>query len=161
MMFLRWALCLIVHIVAIVARYPLAPIAAVFFTTNDKRHLLFPFRWLGTIDNDLSGDDGWKSEHITGDPLSAWNRIKWLWRNGGNALNYGLLGVSHDGWFDIKWFMLQDGEDYWQRPDGAWQYRARVPIFGRVWTPYIGWGLFSQVNGRCKFTATILRFNNP
>jgi len=161
MMFLRWFCCLLVHIVAIVARYPLAPIAVIFFTTNDKRELIFPFRWLGTIDNDLSGDAGWRTEHITGDPLSTWNRIKWLWRNGGNSLNFGLLGVEYDAWFSLKNCRKENQDGFIKRGDGAWQYRARVSVFGRVWTPYIGWGLFGPVNGRCKFTATVLRFNKP
>jgi hypothetical protein len=158
-MYFKWFLFLIAHAAVVVARYPLSPIAVIFFTTNDKRELLAPFHWLGTLDNDLSGDDGWKNEHITGDPLSTWNRIKWLWRNGGNALNYTALGVPYDKWYALTNWIIQDTRNFWKRPDGAWQLRARVPVFGRVWTPYIGWGLFGPVDQRCKFTCTILRFN--
>lgn len=156
---MKWFLFLPTHILIVLARYPLAPFAVVFFTTNDRRELLFPFRWLGTLDNDLSGDSGWKSEHITGDPLSTWNRTKWLWRNGGNVLNYTLLGAPYDKWFALNNWMIQDTKRFWVREDGAWQFRARISVFGRVWTPFIGWGLFGPVNDRCKFTCTILRFN--
>jgi len=129
-----------------------------FFTTQDKRYLHFPFAWLETIDNDLSGDQGWK-DSLKGDPLSFWNRVKWLWRNGGNWCNYYLLGVPNDARFVVEHQWEQDSKNFWQRPDGAWQYRAAKKTPLGTWTPYIGWGLFGQVEERCKFTFTFLRFN--
>ena len=41
------------------AAYLLAPFAVWLFSTDDKRHLTH-LRWLETIDNDLTGDPGWK-----------------------------------------------------------------------------------------------------
>jgi hypothetical protein len=34
----------------------------------------------------------------------------------------------------------------------------KVPLLKTYWNPYIGWSLFGNVNGRCKFTFTVLRF---
>lgn len=156
---LQWLLYLPLHLLVIAARYPLAPIAVVFFTTNDKRHLLFPFTWLGTIDNDLSGDNGWRTEHIKpgSDPLSTWNRIGWLWRNGGNWVNYKVLSCKADGdWIDNNtkgstarvWFV---------RPDGYWMLRAFIPWGKRYLNLFWGWSLFGPIEGKCKMTASTRR----
>jgi hypothetical protein len=78
---------------------------------------------------------------------------------GGNSLNYHLLGCEYDS----EWAksVNEDEESYHCRPDGYWQWRVKkkVPLINRYWTPYIGWGLFGPNQGRCKITATILRFN--
>lgn len=162
MMYLKWLGYLFVHLLIVIARYPIAPFAVVFFTTNDRRELLFPFRWLGTIDNGLDGDSGWRNEHITGDPLSTWNRTKWLWRNGGNALNYNLLGVDNDKWFALENWMIQDINRLWVRKDKAWMYRAYLPLFGRYLNLFIGWSLFGAIEEKCKFTCTIrIKKNRP
>ncbi|NOV29184.1 hypothetical protein [Methylomonas sp. ZR1] len=168
---LQWLLYLIVHLAIVIARYPLAPIAVVFFTSNDRRDLLFPFTWLGTIDNDLAGDSGWQTEHIMpgSDPLSTWNRIKWLWRNGGNRLNYQLLGCPDSVLFRLKYDWLQDRDWLWLRPDGYWMLRAYIPfrdvvifengqfcwrLTKRYLNLFWGWSLFGPIDGGCKFTFT-------
>lgn len=158
---LQWLTYLPLHLLVTIARYPLAPIAVVFFTTNDKRQLLFPFIWLETIDNDLSGDDGWRNEHIKpgSDPLSTWNRIKWLWRNGGNRFNYMVLGCRDDLEFRRERANVNKQRDFWQRPDGYWLWRSYHPVFGRYLELFLGWSLYgpkvSDNKIRCKFVATI------
>lgn len=159
MMFLKWLLFLIPHSLIMANRYWLAWVAVKYFSTPNKMQLQPGWDWFMTLDNPLSGDSGWQNEHITGDPLSDKNRIAWLRRNGGNSFNYMQIGVEYDKWFSLQNWMLQDTKNFWRRKDGAWQFRAKVPVFGRVWTPYIGWGLFGPVDNRCKFTCTILRFN--
>jgi hypothetical protein len=154
---LKWFLFVPVYIFIWFVKFPLAPIAVLLFSSKDKRHLVF-CKWLETIDNDLSGDQGWK-DSLKGDPLSFWNRVKWLWRNGGNWFNYWVIGVVNDARFVVEHQWEQDTKNFWQRSDGAWQYRATKKTFLGTWTPYIGWGLFGQVEERCKFTFTFLRFN--
>ena len=149
---LQWLIYLPIHIALILSRYPLAPIAVLLFSTSDKRHLNH-LQWLETLDNDLSGDSGWKNEHIQpgSDPLSNWNRIKWLWRNGGNSVNYRLLGIAYLP-SEASW----SKPALWiHRPDGYWLIRKFIPIFGRYLELFIGWGLFGEVFGRCKFSCTI------
>lgn len=157
----QWLVYLPIHLLVILARYPLAPIAVVSFTTNDKRHLLFPFTWLGTIDNDLSGDDGWRTEHIKpgSDPLSTWNRIRWLWRNGGNGFNYMTLGCPDDIGFRRKYQTLLTKMPSWVRQDGYWLWRSYHPVFGRQLELFLGWSLFgpkvAENKIRCKYVCTI------
>lgn len=161
---LQWLLYLIAHIIVVLIRYPAAPFAVVFFTSNDRRDLLFPFTWLGTIDNDLAGDSGWQTEHIQpgSDPLSTWNRIKWLWRNGGNRLNYQLLGCPDSVLFRLKHDWLQNIISVWRRPDGYWMIRAYIPIGGKFLNVFWGWSLFGPIEGRCKFTFTTrIKSNKP
>jgi hypothetical protein len=148
-----WLVFLPIHLTTWVAKWPLAPIAVECCSTEDNKHLWVPFRWLETIDNDLGGDSGWKNEHIEpgSDPYSDWNRIKWLWRNGGNWTNYWILGVENDQ-SDIGPTQILG---YTSRPDGAWLYRDyfelsetdRLEIF---W----GWNLWGEVEGRNKFVWT-------
>lgn len=148
---IRWLVYLLPHFVAVIVRYPLAPLAVVFFSSNDKRHLTF-FKWIETIDNDLSGDAGWRYEHISGDPLSTWNRIKWLWRNGGNALNYGLLGCDFHP-YDLS---KTDNNKFYQRTDGYWIFRKFLRVTStRYLELFIGWALYGPQLGRCKFVCTI------
>lgn len=145
-----WFLLLPVHISVVLLRYPLAPIAVWMFSTADKRHLRF-MRWLETLDNDLSGDSGWRNEHIKpgSDPLSTWNRIKWLWRNGGNAINYNLLGCEYD-----PALPSQGKRSFVKRSDGRWLLRLSIPLFGKYLELFWGWSIFGPIHGRCKYTFT-------
>ncbi len=78
------------------------PIAVIWFSTPDRTQLKAPFQWLMTLDADLGGDKYWPS-HITGDRYSTWNRIKWMWRNGGHTLSYGLFGcVANDARYPLS-----------------------------------------------------------
>lgn len=154
MMKLRWLVYLLAHITLILLRYPLAIIAVKFFSTPDKLHLT-RFRWLETVDNDLRGDHGWQTEHmpVKGDPLNDRNRIGWLWRNGGNSVNYNLLGCPDDP----AWRAATDPNTgwYWCRPDGYWLYRRFTPFAGRRLERFFGWSLFGPQQGRCKFVFTV------
>ena len=153
---LQWLIYLPAHIVLILSRYPLAPLAVLLFSTADKRHLRY-LQWLETLDNDLAGDSGWQNEHIQpgSDPLSDWNRIKWLWRNGGNAVNYRVLGIRYPV-FGANLVNQPIKSWLWVRStDGYWLIRKFIPLFGRYLEIFIGWGLFGEVQGRCKFSCTI------
>lgn len=132
----------------------LSPVAVYFFSTPDKLYLT-RFKWLETIDNDLSGDDAWKNLRLWGtDPLSFINRTRWLWRNGGNYVNYMVFGV--DG--NAIWNSEQDrNKYYWRRPDGYWLYRrfVNLPLTTRKLELFFGWNLFSIKNGRCKLVCQV------
>lgn len=147
---MRYCLYLIVHIVIVLLRYPLAPIAVVLFSSQDRRSLL-ALRWLMTIDNDLAGDSGWREEHLIGpDPLSTLNRIRWLWRNGGNAVAYGLLGC------DAPVKIIRRGIYYWSDGFGHWLYRRKFHLAGRRWLElFFGWALLGPQQGRCKLVCSI------
>lgn len=144
-----WLIRLPVHIGVILLRYPLAPVAVRYFSTPDKRRLT-QFRWLETIDNDLSGDNGWKTEHIKpgSDPLSDENRIDWLRRNGGNAVNYGLLGISNE------WAVRHDKPWLWRDYIGHWMIRKWIKIGPKYLELFWGWSLLGAKQGRCKFVFT-------
>lgn len=142
-----WILLLPVHILVILARYPLAPVAVLLFSTKDKRHLRF-MRWLETLDNDLTGDNGWRTEHIKGDPRAFWNRVGWLWRNGGNAVNYGFLGVPD------KFSVYHLKPWLWRNTAGHWMIRNAFKLGPRYLEIFWGWSLLGAKHGRCKFTFT-------
>lgn len=141
----RWLLYLPLNLLMGLVVIPLAPIAVAFFSTPDKR-LLTRFKWLETLDNDLTGDEGWRSEHLIGsNPLSWLNRTRWLWRNGGHAVNYGLLGCDDIGTRQIK-------PNYWENPKGRWLYRRYFRLTEK-WSfeLFAGWALLGGQHGRCKF----------
>ena len=149
----NWAWGLIPYFALMILRYPLAIIAVLFFSTEDKEHLT-AMKWLETIDWPLSGDNGWREEHLVGDnPLSNYNRIRWLWRNGGNTYNYRIAGVVDD----IEWRINQEqGYGTFTRPDGYWLKRVKVPLFGNKFIQGIfGWNLFGPQQGYCKYVCTI------
>ena len=167
----QWLAYLVAHLVLVVLRYPLAPVAVRFFSRPDKRRLVTWLEPLMTLDNDLDGDSGWRNEHIKpgSDPLSDSNRIKWLWRNGFNTANFTWLGCQGDLLWTLVRMAQQHQRAFWYRDDGYWMLRTFIPfpdvvIFdkGRLcWTPterylnvYWGWSLFGTVDGRHKFTFT-------
>ena len=136
---IRWLCYLPLNLLMGLAVIPLAPIAVAFFSTEDKRHLT-RFRWMETIDNDLTGDWGWNEEHLIGsDPFSWLNRTRWLWRNGGNSVNYNLLGCVDDP----AWREQQDrNAGYWKRPDGYWLYRKPLKLTEKYFIDrFFGWQL--------------------
>lgn len=158
MMFLRvlqWLAFFPVHLGVTLVRYPLAPIAVYFFSTKDKRYLTF-FRFLETLDNDLFGDISWQIKHLKGDnPFKFWNRVRWLWRNGGNAVNYLVLGCDY---YDMRYQGFPSDCDFrgWYiRDDGYWLYR-------KVWFGgleiFLGWNLYGEVHNKSKFVLTIRKF---
>ena len=133
---MQYALRFLPWMLVILVRYPLAFVAVAFSHKND---VTFPFKWIGTIDNDLTGDDGWKAEHLWGSsPISYINKVRWLWRNGGNEFNYWWIGVSAS-----------------DRPEWAFWSSKQVPlIFGRFLDLRFGWTDY-QLHGRCKYVFTI------
>jgi len=153
MKILLWLLFLPAHLLVAILRYPLAPFAVIFFTSNDRSELLSPFVWLGTIDNGLSGDDGWRNENIKkgSDPLSTWNRIRWLWRNGGNWFNYNAIGCFVDSELLQAHMDDQDSKIFWRNKKGYWLLRGT--FFKHLYI-FWGWSLFGPQQYKCKFTFT-------
>lgn len=145
-----WVACLPVHLTVAIAKFPLAPVAVYGFSTEDKKHLETPFQWLETTDNDLGGDYGWQHEHIEpgSDPYSDWNRVGWLWRNGGHAVNYGLLGIDAEPVPDFSRGLNV-------RDDGFWLYRNGFPISDtKSLEVFWGWHIYGIVDGRNKYVFT-------
>lgn len=150
---MNWKSKLFKYFAIMLLRYPLAVIAVLFFCTKDKLHLT-RVTWLETIDWPLTGDNGWREEHLWGDnPLSFVNRVRWLWRNGGNRYNYEVLGVGDDA----EWREgVVQGYGYFVRKDGAWLKRIKIPLFGSLFIQCIfGWNLFGPQHGLCKYVCTI------
>lgn len=150
-----WFVYLLAHLALVILRYPLAIVAVAFFSTDNKRHLT-ALQWLETVDNDLSGDSGWKETHLIGDdPLSFWNRVRWLWRNGANALSYGALGVDDmPGWRAAELATNAKAIKH-VRSDGAWLYRRFIPAGNCFVELFFGWALLGPQSGRCKFVCSI------
>ena len=117
MYWLKYILLLPAFILVVLARYPLAPIAVIFFSTSDKKRLRKPFEWLMTDDNDLDGDESWQRKNP--DPMSLLNRIRWLWRNGGHHAAYHFFGCP--------------------RPSDYPASRTFTPLWGRYLEFWIGW----------------------
>lgn len=128
----------------IIARY-FAAFPAVKWFSKDF-HLLTPFRWLDTTDNDLRGDFGHQTEHIIGhDPTAWYNQVLWLWRNGGNHFNYWTIGVSDAA-----------------PPAWAFWNKAAVPLlFGWFLDLRIGWSPEGPKQGRRKYVMTVRPKTKP
>lgn len=149
----NWKKHLLKYFGLMILRYPLAIIAVLFYSTEDKMHIT-KWKWLETIDWPLTGDDGWREEHLVGnDATSALNRIRWLWRNGGNRYNYEVIGVKDDPHFRS---VHQSGYGYYVRPDGAWIKRIKIPLYKNYFIQAIfGWNIFGPQHGLCKYVCTI------
>lgn len=117
-------------------KYPLSFVAVAF---EKGLQLQTPFKWLDTIDNDLTGDDGWKKEHLIGsDPKSYINKVRWIWRNGGNRFNYYVIGVA----------------DTDKSPEYFWS-KTRVYVTSKWFLDLrVGWGGDDSKEGRRKYVAT-------
>lgn len=146
---IKWFLLLPCHVLVVLASYILAPVAVTWFSTNDKLFLKFPFRWLETSDNLMNGDIGWREEHLIGDdPLSWLNRVRWMWRNGGNTVNYKILGVpANQDWILAN--KSNPGPVWW---DGE-IFCVRYVFWGLKLDA--GWNLLGPQNGRCKFWLSL------
>ena len=147
MRYLQWCCLFPINLIFSICCILLSPIAALF-STKDKLHLVFPFKWMETIDNDMSGDYGWKTEHLIGtDPLSYINRTRWLIRNGGNWVSYYIFGCSHTPY-------TQTGYNY-VNSEGYWLFRKPIWITKtRFIDLFIGWNLPGEKFGRAKFTSS-------
>lgn len=150
---MKWLIRLPAVLLLTLTSYVLAPFVVAFFSTEDKMHLT-RFKWLETIDNTLAGDANWNRNLLWGsDPLSWINRTRWLWRNGGNYVNYNILGCVGDA----DWKAVQDRTlYYWKRPDGYWLYRRFIPVSKtRNLELFFGWNLFSIKKEHCKIVCQI------
>lgn len=127
----------------IFARYFAAPWAVWRYSTPDRLHLT-RWHWLETVDNTLAGDYGHQTEHMIGaDPLAWYNRVLWLWRNGGNRFNYYTIGVSDNAapawafWEKIAlpllWGLFFDLRFGWS-PEGPKQERRKYVMTARIKT---------------------------
>lgn len=124
--------------VVVLIRYPAAVLAVLFFVREAR--LASPFLWLDTIDNTLDGDAGHQAEHMIGaDPTAWYNRLLWLWRNGGNRFNYWTIGV-------------EDGN----APAWAFWNKVTVPlVLSRFLDWRCGWSPEGPKQGRRKFVMTL------
>lgn len=137
---LKYFLLLPLHLVRELAQPFLPWIVVPFFSTPDKLHLRPPFEWFDTIDNPLTGDEGWLTHLWYGDdPMHVLNRIGWLIRNGGNRLSYTFFGCDAD-----------DPHPF---------YRPYLPIgFGYRWDVMLGWNMKGAQMGRAKYCFVVFRF---
>lgn len=149
---LRWLALLVPHIIVKIGAWSLAYVAVKWFSTEDGRGLKSPLRWMMTKDADLFGDSYWQIEcREKGiDPASDAARIAWMRRNGGHAVNYGLLGVDVSGaWVD----QYRDPRTGWITGGPLWTsdnaFELWLPIFGI--DIMAGWNLIGHQNGRAKY----------
>lgn len=158
MIYTKWVLFIVAHIVIKVVAWSMAGVAVRWFSTEDKRQLRRPFRWMMTKDADLGGDRYWLADLAArgADPLADENRIAWMRRNGGHAANYALLGVDVDqAWLEC-YRNMQTGEivggPIWETDD-AFCLRG-------VWLGLevcAGWNLLGPQNGRAKIWFSVRR----
>ncbi|MBK9497421.1 MAG: hypothetical protein IPO08_23445 [Xanthomonadales bacterium] len=156
MVYLKWFVFLIASSAVVVSRYPASVIAVLFLSSDDKRSLT-RWKWLETIDNDLSGDSGWKEEHLIGsNPVSSINRVRWLWRNGGNRFNYMTVGVPATGVppkFIASWEAPNPGSFILRRD--AFMFRRFYQLGAKSIEVFLGWALRGPQQGRCKLVCSI------
>lgn len=140
----HYVTCFPAFFLVIVARYPAAPIAIWLYSTPDRLYLT-RWRWLETIDNTLAGDAGHQTKHMIGtDPLAWYNRVLWLWRNGGNRFNYEVIGCDAE-----------------YRPSWAWSFRKAYPLRGAWFLDvFLGWSPDSHL-GRSKYVFTVRPKTTP
>jgi hypothetical protein len=140
MLWLKYFLLLPFFLMKGLARPILPWIVVPFFSTPDKLHLRRPFEWFDTIDNPLTGDEGWQTHLWYGDdPMHVLNRIGWLIRNGGNRLSYTFFGCDAD-----------DPHPF---------YRPYIPLWnGWRWDVMLGWNVKGQQQGRAKYCFVVFRF---
>jgi hypothetical protein len=156
----KWLALLPVHGLVVGAAKTLAPIAVKHFSTPDKLDLKFPFRWMRTIDHGLDGDQYTNIAKNGGDALADDARIAWLRKNGGNATNYGLLGVPSDAVWLAKYRstyngVITGGPIWWS--DNAFCMRWYPKALGRTFEISTGWNLLGPQSGRCKFWCSVRR----
>ena len=149
---LRWLGCLTLAGLAKLAAVVLAPAVCWLAATPDRRHLRAPWQWMETLDWDMAGDPPWRARRLIGtDPLSWINRTRWLWRNGAQAVAYGICGASATD-------PTRDADGSWYRltlTDSAFYWRADWPVSGRRVEVRAGWKLNYQIEGRCKVALSI------
>jgi hypothetical protein len=140
------------HVLIWLLKWPLGIVAVLFFSSEDKLTIT-ALKWLMTDDNDMRGDSGWREEHLIGsNPLSVLNRIRWLWRNGGNHANYFWFGIPEiTGWASS----LPHTYGTYRYPTGHFLYYKKIRFIGPLFFQLtVGWALFGPQNGRVKYVFT-------
>lgn len=144
---LRWFAFLALSGLAKLAAIFLAPGICWLGASPDRRHLRAPWRWMETVDWDMAGDPPWRAHRLIGTaPLSWLNRTRWIWRNGAQAVAYGICGASAadpQREVDGSWYRLT-------LTDSAFYWRADWPVSGRCIELRAGWKLNYQIEGRHK-----------
>lgn len=97
MMYLRYALLVVVSILGDLLNYFLAPVVVLF--ASDAGWLPRWLWWFQTPDNSLDGDGGWQREHRpflieTKAWQRWWNRTRWLYRNSMYGFAIDVLGAK-------------------------------------------------------------------
>jgi hypothetical protein len=110
--------------------FPLAPIAVAL---SRDYQLRWPFRWMMTLDFDLTGDGGHRARWP--DYTSYVAQVVWMWRNGGHALSY-----AHPFGFGMP-----RGKDF-----GFWKVDATPG-----WQWRFGWNPEDFKQDRSKYNFTV------
>lgn len=164
------------HIIRELAQPILPFIVVPFFSTPDKLHLRPPFEWFDTIDNPLTGDEGWQSEHLWGvDPMSLVNRIRWLIRNGGNRLSYTFFGCDANdphpfyrpyikanrlmiGFAIVAVYLYLVGLAWAAASLTVSTVAGFIALRDYRWDIMLGWNMAGQQQGRAKYCFVVFRF---
>lgn len=121
--FSHWLLLTPIWLFVRISAFLLTPIAVIFFSSPDKKHLVFPFTWMETLDWDLCGDRHWRSSRMPflGESCEyLLNRMAWVYRNGANTFNISVLGASEFS--------------------NAWRYSEQISLWnGYYLDPLFGW----------------------
>lgn len=155
--FVTW-LCLVPlqWLLGIVA-FVLAPFVVAFCSTPDRLHLT-RFRWLETIDFDLTGDPSWREKRLIGINPFGWERITvtlwyrlgfspltwaadqvWLWR---------VAGLDALSWINRVRWLWRNGGNYvnymiWGAPGDTF-WASEVSRDGHFWRRYDGYWLYRR-----------------
>lgn len=160
MYWLYLAISLLAHICAVL----FAPVLPLFRedrlgnSDNNKYQRVEPrlplwLAWFDTPDNSLLGDERWKREHGGG----YWSMVGWLLRNRAYGFNWTVLSravqsertVTGDP--NIGYQGSRFGTLKIVQPNGAWQYKAVCPVFGKVFEGNFGWLLDDISKPRALF----------
>lgn len=142
-----WLAHALISFLATLLSYLIAPIIVPFAATRLPK----AFRWMETYDNDLDGDNGWKTEHFVGWPRYI-KRVLWLWRNPVGTLDYW-LGATVDKprvWGDPKTSNRPGHSGLCFARSGRFWMLYYVRQWGeskRCLRIYLGWKLMSAVHG--------------
>lgn len=124
--------------------------------------------WFETVDANLYGDKGWRTEHVT-DPTNYWSQVKWLARNRAYNFKWTVLSAPMTP-IDVVFV----GDNTINRNNGHygtlrarmgdyWQYKLVKPIgnTGWCWMLNFGWLLddLDQGNALFLFSPRIVRIS--
>lgn len=109
--------------------------------------------WFDTPDNSLLGDSRWAAGHGG----SYWNQVAWLYRNSLYGFKWTVLArdIEHVRWVQgdpqIGYKTPHFGVLRIKQPNGAWQFKAVQPLFGKVFEGNFGWLLDDTSKARALF----------